>query len=83
MGARKATRGLAVAVREGVSTFLGIAGLVAIMIGLLYLLADGDLPYVLQGASTTGHDFRRAVACLGGGAACAVLAWLIRVRRRV
>ncbi len=83
MGARKVTRGLAVAVREGVATFLAIAGVVSIMIGLLYLLADGDLPYVLQGTTTTGHDLHRAVACLGGGAACVIVAWVIRVRRRI
>ena len=62
--------------------FLGIAGLVAIIIGLLYLVADGELPHVLQGTMTAGHDLRRAVACLGGGAVCAGVAWLIRVRRR-
>jgi hypothetical protein len=83
MGARKVTRGLAVAVREGVATFLAIAGVVSIMIGLLYLLADGDLPYVLQGTTTSGHDLHRAVACLGGGVACVIVAWVIRVRRRI
>jgi hypothetical protein len=76
------TRRLADAVREGVSMFLGIAGVVAIIIGLLYLVADGELPHVLQGTMTTGPDLRRAVACLGGGTACAGVAWLIRVRRR-
>lgn len=83
MSAGGVTRRLADAVREGVSMFLGIAGLVAIIIGLLYLVADGELPHVLQGTVTTGHDLRRAVACLGGGAVCAGAAWLIRVRRRV
>jgi membrane-bound ClpP family serine protease len=76
------TRRLADAVREGVSMFLGIAGVVAIIIGLLYLVADGELPHVLQGTMTTGPDLRRAVACLGGGIVCVGAAWLIRVRRR-
>ena len=82
MSATGITRGLAVAVRRFVSTFLAIAGVVAILIGLLYLVADGDLPHVLQGATTTGHDPRRAIACLAGGAVCAGAAWVIRVRHR-
>jgi hypothetical protein len=82
MSAGGATRRLADAVRDGVSTFLAIAGLVAIMIGLLYLVADGTLPHMLQGATTSGHHLRRAIACLAGGSASAGAAWLIRVRRR-
>lgn len=82
MSAGGATRRLAATVRDGVAAFLAIAGLVAIMIGLLYLVADGTLPHVLQGATTSGHHLRRAVACLAGGAASVGAAWLIRVRRR-
>jgi hypothetical protein len=82
MSAGGATQRLADAVRGGVSAFLAIAGVVAIMIGLLYLVADGTLPHVLRGAATSGHHLRRAIACLAGGAASAGAAWLIRVRRR-
>ena len=51
--------------------FLGIAGLVAIIIGLLYLVADGELPHCASGHHDHGPRPEAAVACLGGGAICA------------
>jgi hypothetical protein len=82
VSAASLTRRWTSAVRQGISTFLGIAGTVAIVIGLLYLFADGSVPHVLQGSAHTGHHARRAAACLAGGAACVIGSWLIRVRRR-
>jgi hypothetical protein len=70
------------AVRQGLSTFLAIAGIVAIVLGLLYLFDGSVLPHVLQGSSYTSHPARRATACLVAGAACVIVAWLIRARRR-
>jgi hypothetical protein len=81
MSAASLTRRYARALRRGVATFLGIAGLVGIGIGLLYLLADGDVPHVLQGASAPNPDVGRAVACLAAGGVCVVSAWLVRVRQ--
>jgi hypothetical protein len=75
-------RRVTTAVRDGLSTFLGIVGIVAIIIGLLYLFAGGAVPHVLMGGPHPGPHTRRAAACLIGGAACVVGAWLIKVRHR-
>jgi hypothetical protein len=69
------------AVRCGLSTFLGIAGIVAIVIGLLYLLVPQWLPNLLQGGAHTGHHVPRSIVYLVIGAACVLMAWMIRARQ--
>jgi hypothetical protein len=76
------SRRAAEAARQGVSTFLGIVGVVAIVVGVLYLVAARNLPHVLQGAVHSQHHPHRAGACLAAGAVCLVVSWLIRVRHR-
>jgi hypothetical protein len=75
-------RRVTTAVRDGLSAFLGIVGIVAIIIGLLYLFAHGAVPHVLLAGGHSRPHTRRAAACLIGGAACVVGAWLIKVRHR-
>jgi hypothetical protein len=74
-------RRVTTAIRDGLSTFLAIVGIVAIIIGLLYMFASGAVPHVLMSGPHPGPHTRRAAACLIGGAACVVAAWLIKVRR--
>jgi hypothetical protein len=81
MSAASPTRRYTRALRHGLATLLAIAGLVGIGIGLLYLLADGAVPHVLQGASAPNPDVGRAVACLATGSVCVGFGWLMRVRR--
>jgi membrane-bound ClpP family serine protease len=69
------------ALRHALTTFLGVAGLVALVLGLMYLFANGALPYLLQGSAHTGHHVKRATLCLIAGGACLVVAWLIRAPR--
>ena len=76
------TRRAGEVVRQGVSTFLAIVGVVAIVVGVLYLLAARNLPLIFQGAVHTQHHPYRAGACLAAGVGCLVVAWLIRVRHR-
>jgi hypothetical protein len=81
MSAADVSRRLTLAAREGLSTFLAVVAVVAVVVGLLYLFAGGALPHLLQGHAHTGHHARRAAICLVGGGSCAVAAWLIRARR--
>jgi hypothetical protein len=82
MSAASVTRTWARSVRDGVAAFLAIAGVVAIVIGVLYLMAGHSLPHLLLGPSHYGHHIKRASACLAGGALSLAIAWLIRVRKR-
>jgi hypothetical protein len=82
MSAASVTRTWAHSVRDGVAAFLAIAGVVAVIVGVLYLTAGHSLPHLFLGASHHGHHIRRASACLAGGALCIAAAWLIRVRKR-
>jgi hypothetical protein len=84
------------AVWQGVTNFLAIAGIVAVVFGLLYRFAAGQIPHVLQahgaylqkaGALLRGHgsagpDSHRADVLLAAGALSLLLAWLIRPRRK-
>lgn len=81
---------------QGVTNFLAIAGIVAVVFGLLYRFAAGQVPHLLQahgafvekgsallrGPGPAGPDHHRAVVLLAAGALSLVLAWLIRPRRR-
>lgn len=81
---------------RGVTNFLAIAGIVAVVFGLLYRFAAGQVPHLLQahqaylqkgGALLRGHgpagpDAHRGVVLLAAGALSLVLAWLIRPRRK-
>ena len=79
------------AVRGGLTNFLAIAGLVAVVFGLMYLFAVHDLPHLLQGhlleqglsrPAPASLDSSRATLLLVTGAISLVLAWLIRPRQR-
>ena len=84
------------AVWQGVTNFLAIVGVVAVVFGLLYRFAAGAVPHVLQahgalvqkggallrGHGTTAADSHRATVLLATGALCLVVAWLIRPRRK-
>lgn len=70
------------AVRRGIATFLAIAGIVAIVFGLLYLSASSKMPHLLLGHVHRGHHLRRAEICLLGGAASVAVAWLLRGRKQ-
>jgi MYXO-CTERM domain-containing protein len=81
---------------RGVTNFLAIAGIVAIVFGLLYRFAAGSVPHLLQahgslvrssgallrGHSTTAADSHRATILLAAGALSLAVAWLIRPRRK-
>jgi hypothetical protein len=81
MSAADVSRRLALAIREGLATFLAVVAVVGIVLGLMYLFAAGSLPHLLQGQARAGPHARRAILCLVAGGSCAVAAWLIRVRR--
>jgi len=81
MSAADVSRRLAVAIRDGLVTFLAVVAVVSIVLGLMYLFAAGSLPYLLQGQPHAGPHSRRAIVCLVAGGSCAMAAWLIRVRR--
>jgi hypothetical protein len=68
--------------RRALSTFLGVAGAAAVVIGLLYLFASGMVPHLIHGGAHGGHHLGRAAGCLAGGGACVVVSWLIRPRPR-
>jgi hypothetical protein len=72
-------------VRQGVASFLAIAGIVFVVLGLLYRYAGGHVPHLLQrhvhGHLHTGPDAHRATLFLLAGAGCLLAAWLIRPRR--
>jgi hypothetical protein len=84
------------AVWQGVTNFLAIVGVVAVVFGLLYRFAASQVPHVLQahgavlrksgallrGHGTTAADSHRATILLATGALCLVVAWLIRPRRK-
>jgi hypothetical protein len=84
------------AVWQGVASFLAILGLVAVVFGLLYRFAAGQVPHLLQahaaalktgGALLRGHgpaapDSHRAVILLSVGAVSLLVAWLIRPRKK-
>jgi 4-amino-4-deoxy-L-arabinose transferase-like glycosyltransferase len=84
------------AVWQGVTNFLAIVGVVAVVFGLLYRFAAGQVPHLLQahgtllrksgallrGHGTTGADSHRAAVLLATGALCLLVAWLIRPRRK-
>jgi hypothetical protein len=76
------SRSMTATIRQGVSTFLAIAGLISLAVGLLYLLAGQAVPHFLQGQAHGGHHVRRAAACLIAGGTCVAVAWLLRGRRR-
>jgi hypothetical protein len=82
MSSAGVTRRATQVVRDGVATFLAICGIVTVVIGLMYLVASGSLPHLLQGTLHSGHHLHRATICLAGGTGCLVVAWLIRVRHR-
>jgi hypothetical protein len=81
---------------QGVTNFLAIAGIVAVVFGLLYRFAAGQIPHLLQahaallrghaallrGHGAAGPDSHRASVLLAAGALSLVVAWLIRPRRR-
>jgi hypothetical protein len=75
------------AFRRGVSSFFAIAGLVAVVFGLMYRFADHALPHLLQGHGlrphlTAGLDASRATFLLLVGAAALLVAWVIHPRKR-
>jgi hypothetical protein len=79
---------------RGVTSFLAIGGLVAVVFGLLYRFAAGQIPQLLQahraylekggallrGHSPPGPDSHRAVVLLAAGGLSLLVAWLIRPR---
>jgi hypothetical protein len=80
------------AFRRGVSSFFAIAGLVAVVFGLLYRFADHELPRLLQGHelagpglsshAAAGLNASRATFLLAVGAAGLLVAWVIHPRAR-
>ncbi|HEY3979188.1 MAG TPA: hypothetical protein VGM79_18080 [Streptosporangiaceae bacterium] len=84
------------AVWRAVTNFLAIAGIVAIVFGLLYRFAAGSVPHLLQahaslldkggvllrGHSAAAADSHRATVLLAAGALSLAVAWLIRPRRK-
>ena len=70
------------AVRRGIASFLAIAGIVAIVFGLLYLSAGSKMPHLLVGHVHHGPHLRRAEICLIGGTACVAVAWVLRGRKQ-
>jgi hypothetical protein len=68
-------------VRRGLSAFLAIFGLAALVLGGLYLKAGVALPRLAHALARHGHGTHRAHAWLAAGAACVIVAWLIRIRR--
>jgi hypothetical protein len=75
------------AVRGGLTNFLGIAGLVAVVFGLMYRLSVHELPHLLQGHGLSQPqlsrlDTSRATLLLVTGAISLLVAWLIRPRKR-
>ena len=70
------------AVRRGIASFLAIAGIVAIVFGLLYLSVGAKMPHLLLGHVHRGRHLRRAEICLLGGGVCVVAAWLLRGRKQ-
>jgi hypothetical protein len=79
------------AVRGGLANFLAIAGLLAVVFGLMYRFTRHLLPHLLQGhllehglsrPAPASLDSSRAILLLGAGAVSLLLAWLIRPRRR-
>ena len=73
----------------GVTNFLAIAGIVAVVFGLLYRFAAGHVPRLLQAHrallaahGAAGPDSHRATVLLATGAISILVAWLIRPRRR-
>jgi len=69
------------AVRQALSTFLAVVAVITLVFGVLYLYADGSVPWMIQGRHS-GHHLVRAGVCLGVGAALAITARLLRGRRR-
>jgi hypothetical protein len=81
---------------RAVANFLAIVGVVAVVFGLLYRFAAGQIPHVLQahaallrghaallqGQAATGANSHRASFLLGTGALSLLVAWLIRPRRK-
>jgi hypothetical protein len=88
-------RHFARAAHQGVTSFLAVTGLVAVVFGLLYRFAAGQVPHLLQahaalvqgskllrGHQAAAPDARRGVILLAVGAACLLVAWLIRPRAK-
>jgi hypothetical protein len=88
-------RHFARAAHQGVTSFLAVTGLVAVVFGLLYRFAAGQVPHLLQahaalvqgskllrGHHATAPDAHRGVVLLAVGAACLLVAWLIRPRAK-
>ena len=79
---------------RAVANFLAIVGVVAVVFGLLYRFAAGQIPHVLQAhaAQLQGHaallrghaatNSHRASFLLATGALNLLVAWLIRPRRK-
>jgi hypothetical protein len=89
-------RHFARAAHQGVASFLAVTGLVAVVFGLLYRFAAGQVPHLLQahaalvvqgskllrGHQAAAPDAHRGVILLAVGAACLLVAWLIRPRAK-
>jgi hypothetical protein len=69
-GAGRATAG---AIAYAMFSFLSVAGLVAVALGVLYRLDAGQVPHLMQGGDHWRGDF-----CLAVGAGCLTGAWLLR-----
>ena len=74
---------------RAVANFLAIVGVVAVVFGVLYRFAAGQIPHVLQthAALLRGHaaaaaNSHRASVLLATGALSLLVAWLIRPRRK-
>ncbi len=68
--------------QRNLAAILAVIGILAAILGLLYLFAASSLPSALEGSSHTGHHVYRAVAAFVVAAACLVGAWLASRRRQ-
>jgi hypothetical protein len=83
------------AAHRGVTSFLAVAGLVAVVFGLLYRFAAGQIPHLLQahpalaqgsgllrGHGAAAPDSYRGGILLAVGGVSLLVAWLIRPRQK-
>lgn len=67
-------------IRRGVAAFLAICGVAALVLGGLYLRMSHHVQHLAR-VALQARNQHSATAWLAGGAACVIVAWLIRPRR--
>ena len=82
MSSADVSRRWTMAARRGIASFLAIAGIVAIVFGLLYLSVGAKMPHLLLGHVHRGRHLRRAEICLVGGGACVAAGDFAPVKKR-